>query len=846
MPTDTSSRLPPRDGPPVETVYERLDHLVQADPQQAIVEARLLARTSANEPSLMLEVWAAIGRALYELGDMHRAPQAMRQALRSGASLGHDDRLISIRISAAAVFAESGELSEALYQLDQAEHASSGATLGRVHTQRAFILSHAGRLVEALQHTDLADAAFRKSGDKLGRLRLLVNRSLIYLQLRDLAAAEADLVKARSLAERLDQVVIAAGIVANLGVLHGRAGRTLRALAHFDLARDQYVAAGKPLRAMAIMEADRAETLLHAGMFAEAVSASHLAVANAGASGSVAGRGDAELLLARAQLAAGDLRAAQRTAATASRTMRDGGRSGVSLQARAVGLEAALGLVTGPSQATNLLDRSRRVAHRLDRYGWSEVGDDLRCARLRCASRLNRIHDVEEDLALLRGSRGSRRPSVALRGWYAESLARWHSADFRAAMHAARSGMKALERHRRSAADLEFRAGLSAIGADLAALAVQLATGAGGPGGVFTWAERTRANAFRVESISGVVDKGIPRMADVVRELGHRTMVEYVIDRDLIWAVVLGSRRPRLVRLGSLDEVMRASDQLAGWMTRGTQPNDPGRVADAKRVAARLEELLVAPLGLRVDDEVVLVPVGQLHAVPWSSLATAAMSQFVVCPSARLWLEAERRSQQSRCHTTSLLMGPDVLGASLERKAIARLYQNPKVLAGNRATVGALRTLFAEFDVVQVAAHGTFRPDRPMMSSLRLHGGNMTIYDLASATVNSRVIVLSSCEGGVHGVNSGSEVLGLASVLLSLGCATIVAPTHTVADRVCAEFVSDMHAEWCSGVPIAQAVSTVRRRWLADPTLTRWATASAFTCFGSGSSAMGAAAVGSV
>jgi CHAT domain-containing protein len=111
----------------------------------------------------------------------------------------------------------------------------------------------------------------------------------------------------------------------------------------------------------------------------------------------------------------------------------------------------------------------------------------------------------------------------------------------------------------------------------------------------------------------------------------------------------------------------------------------------------------------------------------------------------------------------------------------------------------------------------------------------MSMYEIAATTVRSRLVVLSSCEGGVHGERSGSEVLGLASVLLGRGAATVIAPTAIVSDHACADFVAELHDEWSGGIDIAEALSRVRRRWTDSATLVRWATASAFTCFGSGS-----------
>jgi hypothetical protein len=101
------------------------------------------------------------------------------------------------------------------------------------------------------------------------------------------------------------------------------------------------------------------------------------------------------------------------------------------------------------------------------------------------------------------------------------------------------------------------------------------------------------------------------------------------------------------------------------------------------------------------------------------------------------------------------------------------------------------------------------------------------------ARLRSRLVVLSSCEGGAHGAADGSEVLGLAAVMLARGAAAVLAPLTVVRELECADFVSDVHRELASGDAFGRAVATVRRRWLDDDDLSRWAVASSFTCFGS-------------
>ena len=811
----------------MDASIDALRVLVQSNPQEALRIARdLLAEPQAA--SHLTALWSIVGRSLYELGDTKRAATAMRKALDAGSSV-ESAELVGVRISAAAIFADLGELAAALLELATAEKDSTGIVVARIRSQRAYLLASAGRLLEAREQADLAEVAAGRTSQSLDHLRMLIIRSYIALQIGDLNAAESDLVRAARIARRLDQNVTSALIVGNLGVVHARAGRTSSAMQHFDRALAMYVSAGRPLRTMAILETDRAEMLLRAGLFDDAVPAARRAVTHASESGNVVTRGDAELLLARTYLAAGMLEAARRTASDAAVLLRGGRRTEIALQARAIGIQAALGSITSERSAVSLFGRSIRLGSRLERAGWTEFSDDLRSARLRAAGRLGILHAVSDDMVALRRSIRSRRPPEALRAWHAETLAHSSAGNHRAAMQAASRGMKALERFRRSTDDLQIRAGLSAIGNDLATLALHLAIESNSPSTTFGWADRTRARAYGVVEASHYTER---RLGVVAARLGSRSLVEFVIDGDDVWAVVVRRGRSRLVSVGSLVEISKSTDRVTAWLDRSVQPGSatarPGSAASALR---SLASLLVAPLGLPPSGEVIVVPIGALHAAPWSALMGADRS-VAVCLSARAWFSADIRL--AAVESVAAITGPEVSGGAVERAAIRRLAPAAPVRSGGRATAAAVRRLLETHDLVHIAAHGVFQPDRPLQSTLRLADGEMPIFGLNEIEVVSKLVILSSCEAGVHRVNPGGEVLGLVGILLSRGADTVIAPVHTVPDSACAQFVAEFYEIWSNGLTAAEALALVRGSWMQRPSLAQWATAAAFTCFGSG------------
>jgi CHAT domain-containing protein len=221
-----------------------------------------------------------------------------------------------------------------------------------------------------------------------------------------------------------------------------------------------------------------------------------------------------------------------------------------------------------------------------------------------------------------------------------------------------------------------------------------------------------------------------------------------------------------------------------------------------------------------------------LHEMPWAGLPSLAARSVALAPSAQMWLGADRRAARSS-EGVAMLSGPEVEGAVLDRESILHHYPGATIVEGDAATASAARSLLGGADLVHVAAHGRFRSDRPLLSTLRLHEGDATLYDAVPDRVGARLVVLSSCEGGAQGTADGSEVLGLSAVMLARGAATVVAPLTVVRDLECAEFVADVHARLATGEPVGEALAGVRSTWLRDDDLSRWAVASSFLCFGS-------------
>jgi tetratricopeptide (TPR) repeat protein len=239
------------------------------------------------------------------------------------------------------------------------------------------------------------------------------------------------------------------------------------------------------------------------------------------------------------------------------------------------------------------------------------------------------------------------------------------------------------------------------------------------------------------------------------------------------------------------------------------------------------------------DGKVIVVPPGKLHAVPWGLLPSLRSRAVSVAPSAASWLRARRASTDEFNKVAAapvvLIRGPGLASQGAEVPQLAADYAGDVdlvVLGHGTATAARVLDAIDGARLVHFAAHGTFRADSPLFSALRLDDGPLSVYDLERLRRGPRQLVLSSCDSAVVAPAGANEVLGLASSLIPLGTAAIVASVVPVNDEAVVPLMIALHREMRSGASLAEALRDARQEVQADPVAT--ATGLAFVCLGSG------------
>jgi hypothetical protein len=866
--------------------------LAQGSPREAHARGLDVVRRARRQGDVDAVTVAerALGLAALELREVAHAVGHLQRALAAARRAGLRQREGEARASLAGALVQQGRARAALGQLDRAAPTLDGPAAARLELQRATVLHRLDRRDDALRGYQRALGPLRRAGDAEHEATLRSNRSLLHAERRHFDQAEADLARAAELFAGLGQESSVAVTTFNRGWVAALRGDVPAALAWFDETERRFVALDMPLAELPVSRAEAllsvglagearavaeaaADDLQSAGMAADAADARAVAARAALVAGDLdaataladqarralvrQGRGAWAVLAAHTALHA-RWRAGERTAALLAAARRDAealAHMGLPVAAHDAALLAGeVALALGRRTEADRHLRACRTAR--------QRGPAAQRARAWYAEARARVADGDR-----RGAEAALRAGLRIVDEYRDSLGatelRAHASGHGEALAAL--GLRlAVEDGRplRCLAWMEaWRAGAlryrpvrppadPVLADELAELrsvsaAIETAATEGRP--TATLARRLTALEASIRRRShtarGTAGASGPRLVlslgEVRRALGERALLEVAALDERLVAVVVTAVDARVVDLGPVAPVTAELEslrfllrRLAGRPARaGGTASGPGGglAAVADEVAARLDAALLSPLRAELGDrDLVVVPPGALHTVPWAMLPTVRGRAVTVAPSLELWRRAAAgdRPAGDRGASVVLAAGPGLAAAEPEVAALAGRYPGALVLTPGRAAAAAVRRALDGAALAHVAAHGTFRSDNPLFSALYLDDGPLTVYDLEGLAQAPDVLVLSACDSGLSAVRPGDELMGLAAAVFSLGTRTLVASVVPVPDDASHDLMVAFHDELIAGRTPAAALAAAQRG--------RASAGAGFVCFGAG------------
>jgi tetratricopeptide (TPR) repeat protein len=844
---------------------------VAADPDRFRPAAEALvaeARQARQPEALALALRALAWAERFRLDD-RSAIRLLDEACRIARRHHLGDVLADLLMSHAAVSQELGRMAAARRDLRAAAAlVTTGARILELDFQRAVLLQNIGRLADAalIYHRILADpaASARRKVQSTNNLAIIESQQGRYGQaLRRLGeavpkAAEIGPVLTADIAECRAWVTVQSGRFAEGIGLFEEAAQALRA-ARLPLG-DHYV--------------EYADALMELRLLPEAVTAARRSMEEFTAAGVPLMAAESQLRVAQLALLAGDAAEAIAASAAAAAAFREQTRG--AWRARAVLVTVEARLTSGTATLADLSAASA-AARRLGALGTTSAAVQGFLVAGRVAASLGQHRQAIAAWiragSLARGAP----VLVRLRGRVASALAARLRHHDREALAHCRRGLSDLAQHRGGLPSVELRALASGHGAELGLIGLDVVVRGGSPARVLSWMERSRAAAllaveppafkeiradlvalravhaeprhqgtqsarpitqphtrseraaveqavienrirqatWRATSLAGT-SAGPVTVGGLRDRLHGQAFIEYgLLGKDLV-AVVIDARS----RISALGPVAPIREQLRAFLFALrllTRPRSQATHAAARASAdARirsLSELLLRPLGVPADSELVIVPVSDLQGVPWS-----AMHGGPVClaPSATFWARSALAAQDHRMQvggangTVVLVAGPDLPGAVAEVESIAGIHPSAAHFTPPASTANVVAAALARADLAHLACHGTLRADNPMFSSLLLSDGPLTLQEIYARGLAPHRLILAACESGTQVSYAGDEVLGFVSALLARGTAGILASTAVVPDVEAVDLMAAVHRRLARGATLAHALREAR------------------------------------
>jgi tetratricopeptide (TPR) repeat protein len=223
---------------------------------------------------------------------------------------------------------------------------------------------------------------------------------------------------------------------------------------------------------------------------------------------------------------------------------------------------------------------------------------------------------------------------------------------------------------------------------------------------------------------------------------------------------------------------------------------DPAELVQTAKLALRAGRPVVTDV-LPEVDEVIVIPDGVLHDLPWAALGP----KVHVLPRLSCWREP--RDMRERVW----ISGPGVC-----QEEVPTLHQKHGGLIAGSTVEEALRALDGA-GIAHIAAHGEVNVDNPLFSYLELEDGPLYGYDIARIEHPPEIVVLSACESG------------LARAFLDAGTRAVIASVLPVPDAQVSEAMVEVHR--LIGHPAAAARAVAHLGFSCYGTGTRVAACSA-------------------
>lgn len=306
----------------------------------------------------------------------------------------------------------------------------------------------------------------------------------------------------------------------------------------------------------------------------------------------------------------------------------------------------------------------------------------------------------------------------------------------------------------------------------------------------------------------------VPSADEIQRSLADDALlIAYYNDGDHMWAFTLTHTDDLQVHALPLrvPEVDALIDKLRRYIDRALRAT-PDVMPQLKRAtmqtAQQLYDALLRPLRLDCCHQLVMIPYGALHYLPFHLLHSGQHyliedAEVVVLPAASL-VKHRAQARESGAVVVAHSQNGKLPQTLQEARIVRELFGGTLLCEENAKR----ETLFADTprQILHIAAHGEYRIDQPDFSYIQLSDGHLLSDDLMQHDLSFELVTLSACETGLARVAPGDELIGLGRGFLYAGAGALMASLWRVDDQTVTQLMEYVYGALWAGESKAAAL----------------------------------------
>jgi CHAT domain-containing protein len=134
-----------------------------------------------------------------------------------------------------------------------------------------------------------------------------------------------------------------------------------------------------------------------------------------------------------------------------------------------------------------------------------------------------------------------------------------------------------------------------------------------------------------------------------------------------------------------------------------------------------------------------------------------------------------------------------------EIDSLSAIMPGAEVLLGEDTTFERVKHAASSSTVLHLAAHGLFRPEAPLLSSIHLADRWLAVQDVYDLELKATLVTLSACETGLGHDAGGDDLVGMVRGFLHAGAASLIVSLWMVDDESMTTLMTKFYSHWLAG-----------------------------------------------